>query len=115
MASDARGLFTTNVSPTAEAAGGSSCQALCLGASAMAKVFFTCSASSDYVRNRIVVRALERKHKVGAAASAAPSYPCRLAAVVPRIPTASRTSLPVAPRRLPGLPDGLRAINHAGA
>ena len=115
MASDARGLFTTNVAPTAEAAGGSSHQTLSLEASAMAKVFFTCSASSDYVRNRIVVRALERKHKVETAASAAPSYPRRLAAVVPRILTASRTSLPVAPRRLPGLPVGLSAINHAGA
>ena len=56
----------------------------------MARVFFTCSASSDYVRNRTVVRALERKHEVEAAASAAASYPRRLAAVVPRILTASR-------------------------
>lgn len=56
----------------------------------MARIFFTCGASSDYVRNRALVRALGRKHKVEAVASDAASYPRRLATVVPRILTASR-------------------------
>ncbi len=55
----------------------------------MARIFFTCGASSDYVRNRTVVRALGRKHDVEVAVSTAASYPRRLAAVVPRILTAS--------------------------
>ena len=53
------------------------------------RILFTCSASSDYVRNRTIVRALGRKHEVEAVASAAASYSSRLATVVPRIMTAS--------------------------
>ncbi len=55
----------------------------------MARILFTCGASSDYPRNRTIVRALERRHKVTTVSSASASYPSRLAAVVPRILNAS--------------------------
>ena len=54
----------------------------------MARIFFTCGASSDYVRNRALVRALRRRHEVEVAASDAATYPRRLATVLPRILTA---------------------------
>ncbi len=55
----------------------------------MARILFSCGASSDYPRNRTIVRALERRHEVTTVASASAGYPSRLAAVVPRILTAS--------------------------
>ncbi len=55
----------------------------------MARILFTCGASSDYPRNRTVIRALRRKHEVKLVASAAASYPRRLGAVLPQILTVS--------------------------
>jgi glycosyltransferase involved in cell wall biosynthesis len=51
----------------------------------MARVFFTCAASPDYIRNRALVRALRREHEVKVVASTAATYPRRLAAVLPRV------------------------------
>ena len=51
----------------------------------MARVLFACSADPDYIRNRTIVRSLRRGHEVAAIASAAPTYPRRLASVVPRV------------------------------
>ena len=53
------------------------------------RILFACGASRDYIRNRTLVRALGRKHEVKVVASASASYPSRLAAVAPRILTAS--------------------------
>lgn len=51
----------------------------------MARIFFSCSASLGYIRNRTLVRALRRRHQVQVAASTATTYPRRLAAVLPRV------------------------------
>ncbi len=55
----------------------------------MARILFTCSASRDYIRNRTLVRALRRTHKVEVTASAAATYPRRLGSVLPQILMAS--------------------------
>ncbi|MDP2674421.1 MAG: glycosyltransferase [Dehalococcoidia bacterium] len=54
------------------------------------RVLFACSASRDYIRNRTLVRALRRHNEVEVVASAARSYPRRLAVVLPRVLTARR-------------------------
>ena len=54
----------------------------------MASVLFTCTASRDYIRNRTLVRAMRRGHRVEVAGSTAAGYPRRLAETLPRVLTA---------------------------
>lgn len=55
----------------------------------MAKVFFACGAERDYVRNRVLVRALRRSYTVRVRGSDSKRYPVRLASVIPRVLTAT--------------------------
>jgi glycosyltransferase involved in cell wall biosynthesis len=55
----------------------------------MANVLFACSAERGYIRNRVLVRALRRSHKVRLAGSDNRRYPVRLASVIPRILTST--------------------------
>ena len=49
------------------------------------RVLFACGASPEYIRNRTVVRALQRGHTTKVIASTASRYPLRLASVLPRL------------------------------
>jgi len=51
----------------------------------LARVLFACGASSDYIRNRTIVSAASRNHRVEVIGSAAGGYPRRLATVLPRV------------------------------
>jgi len=53
----------------------------------MATVVFACSASREYMRNRVLVRVLRRGHRVEVLGSTARTYPRRLGVVVPRLLT----------------------------
>jgi len=53
----------------------------------LARVLFACGASPEYIRNRTIIRALQRSHTTRVIASTAPRYPLRLASIFPRLAT----------------------------
>jgi glycosyltransferase involved in cell wall biosynthesis len=56
----------------------------------MPNILFACSAERGYVRNRVLVRALRRSHRVRIIGSDSRRYPVRLASVIPRVLTSTR-------------------------
>ena len=49
------------------------------------RVLFACGASPQYIRNRTIIRALQRSHTTRVIASTASRYPLRLASIFPRL------------------------------
>lgn len=56
----------------------------------MSNILFACSAERGYVRNRVLVRALRRNHKLRVLGSNNRRYPVRFARVIPRVLTSTK-------------------------
>jgi glycosyltransferase involved in cell wall biosynthesis len=54
------------------------------------RIVFTCGREPDYIRNRLLIRGLDRLYPLSVVASRRADYPGRLAATLPRLVTAAR-------------------------